>query len=309
MVDDNFIGNQVKALALLAHMQEWQRSHHTPMSFYTEASVNLAARPNLMEAMVRANFQYVFLGIETPSGEALQETGKLQNTRQNLVESIRTIQQNGLWVMGGFIVGFDCDQEDIFERQWQFIEDAAIPWAMVGMLQALRHTALADRLRKEGRLFGKTSTGNNLSLPNFRTSLSRKALVEGYAKLLERLYSPQAYFDRVLRSLEYWRTQPGQTPPKMPLRFQIRGVLGSLYHIGWRSNFRGRFWSSLFTMLKRYWNDPTKVYLGFTMLITSLHMIGYARTLIDLYRHADIGEDPTPESSSRPGDSLAVPRT
>ena len=296
LVDDNFIGNHVKATALLTHMYGWQRQHNFPMSFYTEASVNLSSRPDLIEAMVQANFQYVFLGIETPSGASLQETKKFQNTQGSMVDSVHTLLKGGLWVMGGFIVGFDADEADIFDRQFEFVEAAAIPWAMVGMLQALRHTALSDRLRKEGRLYanGKSSTGDNLSLPNFRTTMSRKTMVTGYCNLIERLYAPKTYFARVMRSMELWRTRPAQKPPKMTVGFQVKGVLGGLWHLGCLSSYRGEFWKSLIQLLVRYWREPAKIHQGFSALVAGLHMISYAKSLVQLYRNAVIVDDPEP---------------
>ena len=200
----------MRAKELCVALKGWQEKHNYPLAFYTEASVNLAQRQDLIDAMVDANFQYLFLGIETPSDEGLKETHKYQNMKQSLVESVHTLLKSGLWVMGGFIVGFDSDDETIFRRQKDFIEEAAIPWAMVGMLQALRHTAMHIRLKKEGRLYENTTTGDNLSVPNFRTTLPRAELVKGYCDLLQSLYSPDAYFKRALRSIEIWQTRkPG----------------------------------------------------------------------------------------------------
>ena len=130
IVDDNFIGNHKLALELAVELEKWQIENGYPLAFYTEASLDLAQRPALMDAMVKANFFYVFVGVESPSKESLTETKKFQNLRLDPVESIRIIQRRGLWVTGGFIVGFDSDPHDIFEQQVQFIEEAAVPWAM-----------------------------------------------------------------------------------------------------------------------------------------------------------------------------------
>src|SRR5580658_283452 len=153
IVDDNFIGNSKNALQLSRDLAEWGSRNNRPFSFYTEASVDLADRPELLAAMVEANFMYVFVGIETPSAEALKGSKKFQNLRKDNLEQIRTIQQSGLWVLGGFIVGFDSDDASIFERQREFIERAGITWAMAGMLQAPPTTPLYDRMKKEGRLY------------------------------------------------------------------------------------------------------------------------------------------------------------
>ena len=293
LVDDNFIGNQVKARELLSELEHWQQRHDFPLAFYTEASVNLAQRVELIEQMVRANFHYVFLGIETPSAESLQETRKLQNLKGSLVDAVHTILDHGLWVMGGFIVGFDADDESIFERQREFIELAAIPWAMVGMLQAPPKTALFQRLEQEGRLL-PDGTGDNLSLPNFRTLIPRKRMVEQYCWLIDRLYSPQAYFERALRSLRLWRTHKPQVPPKRPLKFSLQGFFGGLWALGVKAPFRATFWKSLLELVRMAWNNPTKMHHGFSVLLTGLHMVTYARTVTESYRALEVEDDPVP---------------
>lgn len=296
LVDDNFIGNHVRAKELCAALQVWQKKNGFPIAFYTEASVNLAQRQDLIDAMVDANFQYVFLGIETPSDEGLKETHKFQNLKTSLVDSVHTLLKGGLWVMGGFIVGFDSDDETIFRRQQQFIEQAAIPWAMVGMLQALRHTALHHRLQKEGRLYENTTTGDNLSVPNFKTTLSRRTLVTGYCDLLEKIYSPKAYFKRALRSMEIWRTRKPQKPAQHPWDLKIKGFLGGIYYLGIKSHYKLEFWKSLAIMVARWWREPTKIVHGYSILLAGRHMIEYSEKLTARYRALDLDqlEDPVP---------------
>ncbi|MGH9453165.1 MAG: B12-binding domain-containing radical SAM protein, partial [Terriglobia bacterium] len=169
IVDDNFIGNHKLAFELALKLGEWQKSHDYALMFYTEASIDLAQRPELIEAMVKANFFYVFVGIESPSKGALTEAKKFQNMRMDPLESVRLIQSKGLWVTAGFIIGFDSDTEDIFEQQRDFIERAAIPWAMAGFLQAPPTTPLFDRMLKEGRLLMESTATSNFDTPNFRT--------------------------------------------------------------------------------------------------------------------------------------------
>src|SRR2546428_573645 len=148
-VDDNFIGNHKLALELAVELEKWQQAHGFPLAFYTEASMDLAQRSALIEAMVKANFFYVFVGIESPVKESLTETKKYQNLRLDPIEAIKVLHRSGLWATGGFILGFDSDPEDIFEQQINFIERAAIPWAMVNFLHAVPLTPLHDRMRKE----------------------------------------------------------------------------------------------------------------------------------------------------------------
>ena len=137
IVDDNFIGNHQRALELCVELEKWQQAHGFPVMFYTEASMDLARKTALVEAMVKANFFYVFLGIESPSKESLQETKKFQNLAMDPVSCIDLLHEKGLWVTGGFIVGFDSDTEDIFDRQIEFIERTAIPWALLNSLHAM----------------------------------------------------------------------------------------------------------------------------------------------------------------------------
>ena len=137
VVDDNFIGNKKRAKDLLTAMAEWGQLHGHPFRFITEASLNLADDPELLQLMKEAGFSTVFLGIETPDECSLIANHKLQNTRRDLLESVEPIQQYGIEVMGGFILGFDTDREDVFDRMVEFIQKSAIPVAMVGLLQAM----------------------------------------------------------------------------------------------------------------------------------------------------------------------------
>ena len=152
IVDDNFIGNKRNVKNLLPELADWSERHGRPFSFFTEASVNLADDDELLQLMRRAGFYRVFLGIETPVKESLKEAQKGQNIRSDLLQSVRKVQSYGMEVMAGFIIGFDNDPEDIFERQMNFIRESAIPLAMVGLLTALPQTQLWRRLEREGRL-------------------------------------------------------------------------------------------------------------------------------------------------------------
>lgn len=202
VVDDNFIGHRAHVRALLDVLEPWQATHGFPFALFTEASIDLAADGDLVDAMVRSGFNMVFVGIETPDAPTLAAVGKQQNTRLDLQDSIRTLQQKGLEVSGGFIVGFDSDPDDIFERQIRFIGDAAIPTAMVGLLTALPNTRLQARMIAEGRMAGTTAGNNTHDLDlNFRPRMEEARLREGYARLLEELYRPSRYFARCLELL------------------------------------------------------------------------------------------------------------
>jgi len=281
IVDDNFIGNSVNALQLSHDLAGWQTLHHHPFSFYTEASINLAARPDLIAAMVEANFMYVFIGIETPSAEALKETHKFQNLKGDLLEHIKIIQESGLWVLGGFIVGFDSDDETIFDRQFEFISRAAIPWAMAGVLQAPPTTALFDRMKREGRLLDNPDVATNFSPPNFRTLLPLPVLLRGLSELLIRLYEPEAFFQRALRSLEVWRPRAVQRPPEMSLFYNVRVLFASMWTQGIRSRYRLAYWRFLRQLITTYFSQSSKLWLGFSMLLSSHHFVLYARQVAD----------------------------
>jgi radical SAM superfamily enzyme YgiQ (UPF0313 family) len=277
IVDDNFIGNQKRALELSRSLEEWQVSHDYPFLFYTEASIDLAQRPELIKAMVKANFYYVFIGIESPSAESLAEGKKYQNLQGNQLDSIRFIQSQGLWVTGGFIIGFDSDTEDIFERQRDFIERAAIPWAMAGFLQALATTPLHDRLLKQGRLLEANTTGNNFDRPNFRTLLPFPVLLQGLRQILLSLYSPSAFYNRAYRSLVQWETVEEQKATSYPFSLLLGILARSIFHQGILSSYRRQYWKFLLQILTRWSRNPPKLSMGITILLSGHHFIKYAQ--------------------------------
>lgn len=206
VVDDNFIGNTRRVKKeLLPVLIDWQKSHKYIYQFYTEASINLSSDAELMAAMRESGFSQVFIGIETPSDASLKETGKIQNLKTDLKTAVSIIQQNGIEVMGGFILGFDSDTGDIFDQQIDFIQQTGIAKAMVGLLNAVPGTELYKRLDKEGRILGKCM-GNNTSstTTNFKTRMGRQMLREGYRKVLSAIYDSNLknYFTRCNRLLD-----------------------------------------------------------------------------------------------------------
>ena len=209
VVDDNFIGNKRDAMRLLPEVAKWQEERQFPFSLYTEASVNLVEIPDMLQAMSDAGFNMVFLGIESPNDEALEKTVKKQNTSKEenagsyLLQSIRKIQETGMEVTGGFIIGLDGDTE--FDSHIRFIQEAGIPMAMAGLLTALKGTNLYHRLEKEGRLL-KESTGNNTDVMlNFEPELPREHLISEYRRVVSTLYDPTLsnYFERCLTMLKH----------------------------------------------------------------------------------------------------------
>jgi radical SAM superfamily enzyme YgiQ (UPF0313 family) len=252
VVDDNFIGNPKVLKPFLRELAAWQEERGYPFGLFTEASMNLARDEELLREMRTAGFSAVFLGIETPSVESLLECHKTQNTRSDLLEDIRTIQGHGLEVFAGFIVGFDNDTEDIFDRQIEFIQEAGIPVAMVGILNAIPGTELAARLEREGRLRGDT-TGNNTHLfeTNFVTRMPAETLSAGYKKIIAAIYDPSMrnYFRRCRRLLErlgpnpHFRTQVGWR--------EIRAALRSLGVVPFRRYGRQYLRFLMWTLFRR----------------------------------------------------------
>jgi radical SAM superfamily enzyme YgiQ (UPF0313 family) len=193
LVDDNFIGNKVEAKRLLRRVIEWQAARGFPLTFTTEASINLADDRELIDLMVQANFQGVFIGIETPRKASLLETRKHQNVHgDSMLEKIARIRSRGLGVSAGFIVGFDNDDERIFDEQFTFIQASGIATLSISLLTPLPTTPLYDRLRAEGRL-----DFSDPELPFIPKQMTRERLKAGFRELLNRVYDVEAFFDRV----------------------------------------------------------------------------------------------------------------
>jgi radical SAM superfamily enzyme YgiQ (UPF0313 family) len=233
VVDDNFIGNRREAMRLLPAVASWQRERGYPFDLYTEASVDLAKHETLMDGMAEAGFTMVFLGIESPNPEALRRTRKLQNTARGedhyLLRAVRRIQDKGLEVTGGFILGLDGDGREVFDAQIDFVQRAGIPIAMVGLLTALRGSHLYTRLEHEGRLLDE-STGNNVEIAlNFEPELDRDVLIEGYRRVLSALYGSrlESYFARCRTLLA--RLGPRPRPSRRPTPAEIAGFLRSVW--------------------------------------------------------------------------------
>ena len=213
LVDDNFIGNKRNAMNLLPQITEWQRTRGYPFTLLTEASANLARMDKLMNAMVEAGFDSVFVGIETPSPKALLKTKKPQNTSKHeenyLFNAVRRIQRSGMQVQGGFILGLDGDDEGVFDAQIAFIQETGIPVAPIYLLTALKGTDMYARLKSENRLLD-TQIGTSDMPLNFKTEMSHGTLIDGFKRVIATLYDPtlQNYFERCLTLFRYWEPVP-----------------------------------------------------------------------------------------------------
>ncbi|WP_005033378.1 B12-binding domain-containing radical SAM protein [Holophaga foetida] len=279
VVDDNFIGNSRAVKTLLAELELWQKAHDYPFTLFTEASLLLAEDEELLDLMVAAGFNMVFLGIETPDAETLAAIGKRQNLRTDLVAAVRRIQDKGMEVTAGFIVGFDGDQTDIFDRQLRFIQQAAIPTAMMGLLTALPGTQLHHRLEEEGRILSISGGDNthDLSL-NFEPRMDRATLLAGYKRVLMELYTPSHYFARcqeLLKRLKVHRNSSRHIG--LP---EVRACLRSLLIQGF-SRYSLAYWSFLLRSLLRKPRMATEIV---TMAVKGHHYFKVTRAMVELDR-------------------------
>jgi radical SAM superfamily enzyme YgiQ (UPF0313 family) len=238
---------------------EWRGQYKTSFDFNTEASLNLADDPELMGLMRDAGFVSVFLGIETPDEAGLIASKKLQNTRRSLLDSVATIQSYGMQVMGGFILGFDTDQDDIFDRMVEFIQESGIPVAMVGLLQAMPGTQLFRRLRKEGRILNTGFGDNTSDTLNFLPHMDAAKLVEGYRSVLRRIYACDAYYERVKLYLSRTQTPHGnrthgerKTGQKWLTRGNARAFVTSIVRQGVFSRQRWSYWKFMLSVATQY---------------------------------------------------------
>jgi radical SAM superfamily enzyme YgiQ (UPF0313 family) len=262
IVDDNLIGNKKVIKEILREVIAWQRTNFYPFDFVTEASLDLADDDEMMRLMVEANIGAVFVGIESPNEGSLREARKLQNIRGggSMIDKVHRIQEAGMEVWAGMILGFDNDDETVFEAHRQFISGARINTAMVGMLSAIPKTPLHARLQSAGRLdpTDEPVLGTNV-LP---LKMTREALSDGYVRLMTALYEPQAYFQRVddlyvkgrIEINHAWQRYAARHPWRRRLRhlrfwLEAFGVLARLLSRvpdrSLRKTYRAHFWRSV----------------------------------------------------------------
>ena len=264
-VDDNFIANKKHLKSeLLPALIQWRRNKRG-CTFFTEASINLADDQELMDMMFRAGFDSVFIGIESPDEASLAECQKTQNSNRNLLQSVKNIHRAGLQVMGGFIVGFDCDTPSIFQRQIDFIQKSGIVTAMVGMLQALPGTRLFDRLRNEQRLIGAGSGDNVNGTTNIIPRMGLDKLVEGYRSIMKHIYAPNNYYRRARSFLNEVR----EPRFSLPMNFQrALAFVRAGIRLGVLGKERFQYWQLLLWILIR---KPRLLPLAITLAIYGYH--------------------------------------
>ncbi|GAA0779892.1 DUF4070 domain-containing protein [Roseibium denhamense] len=286
-VDDNLIGNKRAVKQFLPELAEWQRARNYPFEMSTEASLNLADDEALLKMMQDAGYFSVFIGIESPDPEVLVATRKKQNTRRDIAKSVHKIYEAGIFVLAGFIVGFDEESDKVADEISNLIEEAAIPVAMTGLLYALPNTQLTRRLAKEGRLhadFGiddpDTLDGDQCTAGlNFTTVRSRAQILGDFQQIIERVYAPEAYFNRVQR---------------VAGMLNMSGANGSIFGAGFlhdikmfgklvwamtfhETTYRAPFWKTLF---KTVLTNPKAIKPVMMMLALYVHLGPFSRFVI-----------------------------
>ncbi|MFC2005832.1 B12-binding domain-containing radical SAM protein [Chloroflexota bacterium] len=292
IVDDNFIGNRKKLKAeTLPVMIEWMKRKKYPVAFSTEASINLADDEELMKLMVEAGFNQVFVGIETPNEESLAECNKLQNKDRDLAASVKEMQNHGLEVQGGFIIGFDSDPASIFRSQINFIQQSGIVTAMVGLLNAPRGTRLYHRMKKENRLLKGSFSGDNTDYSiNFVPKMNYETLIAGYHYVLDTIYSPRQYYERIRTFLKEYR------PPNVRVAhlkfYHVEGFLKAMWFLGIKEKGRRYYWRLVISTLLKH---PRSFPLSIILSVFGFHF----RKVAEKFKNPNL-EIPQPQDKQEP---------
>lgn len=248
VVDDNFICSKIKAKALLKELIKWRKEKNYKATYVTQISLNLADDDELLNLMQDAGFSSVFIGLETPSKNSLEECGKFHNKNRDMLKDIKKIHNHGLEVYGGFIVGFDHDDDTIFDTQFDFIQEAGIVVSTIGLLNALPGTKLYNRLKSENRLTN-VSSGNNMDFStNFVTKLDKEFLISEYKKLLLSLYSVKNYYDRIFNFMKEYNNHISGSLSWYSLFIFFK----SIYVLGIKDKNRFYFWKMFFTCIFKH---------------------------------------------------------
>ena len=266
-VDDNFIGNRKKLKSeILPAIIKWMEEKKHPFLLFTEASINLADDEELMRLMHKAGFDTVFVGIESPNEESLVECDKAPNKNRDLLAAVKKMQNYGLQVQGGFIVGFDSDPPSIFKSQIDFIQKSGIVTAMVGVLMAPPGTRLYKRLKKEHRLLPGNSGDNTDGSTNFIPKMGHETLVSGYAYVINTIYASNQYYERIKTFLREYK--PGNKRNFKISFSYVPALVRSIWVLGVKEKGRGQYWKLfIWTLLKK----PKSFSLAITLAIQGFH--------------------------------------
>ena len=276
VADDNFYGNKKRCRELLQAIVEWRDAHKRPFVLATQASLNMADDPGLLDLMVRAGFAAVFIGLESVSPASLAECHKVQNLKRSMTRSLETIHAHGITVWGGFVIGFDSDTETIFDAQMDFIKESEIALATVSLLAAIPHTQLYDRLKAEGRLLGRFAGGIvDASGLNFVPRMDRRKLVAGYKRVVGHIYAPEGFYRRARATIAR------RIPPALSAfpcgKRELATFSRTLWHLGVRDEARRYFWKLIgFAALK----GPIAVGLAITLSLMGYHLRRLSRDIV-----------------------------
>jgi len=303
VVDDNLIGNKKAIKSVLRDIVQWQQERAYPLTLFTEASLDLAEDEELMELMGLANFQSVFIGIETPNEDSLKETKKLQNLRPNagsLLERVHRIQQRGIDVWCGMIVGFDHDDASIFDVMPKFLSEARIAAALIGMLHAIPTTPLYERLKQAGRLNDDDASevyGTNV-VP---LGMSREELRDGFVQVMQKCYSADAYFQRLdaqfidenfkftLHHLPYWASHRWAWAKRCFLNYcRFLVVASRLLRLVADEGLRSRYKQQLSRVLRARWLEPHILFIYALKVATHYHYASITRALAQVEDGGDV---------------------
>jgi len=274
-VDDNFIGKKaVLKKELLPAMIQWMDRNNHPFCFNTQASINLADDEELMTLMVRAGFDCVFVGIESPDETSLTECNKTQNTGRDIVAAVKKIQQFGMQVQAGFIVGFDSDKPGVFDSMIKLIQESGVVMAMVGLLNAPRGTALYKKMMSENRLT-QLPTGDNMDCSmNFIPKMDMHKLLDGYQKVLNTIYSQKYYCKRIKTFLENYNFSDAVMPK---VRYSgIKAFIRAMWRIGVVEKGKLHYWKLILWSLRKPQRLPLAVRFSiygfhFRKMLENLH--------------------------------------
>jgi radical SAM superfamily enzyme YgiQ (UPF0313 family) len=268
IVDDNFIGNKNKLKQeILPAIINWQKKNNNPFTFTTETSINLSDDKELMDLMVKAGFVCVFVGIESPHEESLAECHKTQNENRDLLASVKVIQNYGLEVMGGFIVGFDSDPQSIFKTQINFIQKSGIVTAMVGLLNAPHGTRLYQRLKEENRLLTTFSGDNTDFSLNFIPKMDRDTLINGYKHVMDTIYSPKHFYDRAMTFLKEYRSPQRKLFGNIKPQRVFAGI-NIMWTLGFKEQGKRQYWKFL---ISNFFRDPFSIPQSIELAVYGYH--------------------------------------
>ncbi len=252
--DDNLIGNKKEVKQdLLPRLKEWQDTKEEKLWFSTQLTITLADDEEMLDQMLEAGFGTVFIGLETPDEETLALCRKKQNTKRNLVDNIKYLQNKGFEVMAGFILGFDNDDEGVFDRQIEFIQESGITMCIIGLLNAPPGTELHERMKKENRLLDQNWFFEGAT--NIVPIMDTKILMDGFNRTVSYLYSGKGFYERTVKFLSMYEKPEIHKKSKFVFRFyMLRGLLMGFYKLGITNPDRKYFWKLLFWCIK---NKPS----------------------------------------------------